>query len=157
MYSNSLLENYPFPHDNIYGENEKYSLCTPFKWKNEKINIEFDLIRDCNNSSFIAKIPANEYPKFKSMQGTIRCVEKTSGEEFIITFLPEDIIRIISDDYEVVNVAYQSKCEKYLRDREKKWLAKEEEKHKQKEAEEAERMSHFWYRLFHRKKVNNDG
>ena len=88
------------------------------------------------------------------MKGTIRCVKRESGEEFIITFLPEDIIRIISDDYEVVNVAYQAKCEKYLMDREKKWLEQEEAKRKQKDIEEAERMSHFWYRLFHKRKSN---
>lgn len=157
MYNNSLLGGFSFPYDRIYSENEQYSLNTPFKWKDERINVEFDLIREGNNSSLKAEIPANEYPKFQSMQGTIRCVKRTSGEEFIITFLPEDIIHIISDDYEVVNVAYQSKCEKYLMDREKKWLAQEEEKRKQKEAEETERMSHFWYRLFHRKKASNAG
>ena len=145
MYNNFLLDGC------IYSENEKYSMNTPFKWKDEKISVEFDLIRGGNNVSLKAIIPANKYSEFQSMKGTIRCVKRDSGEEFIITFLPEDIIRIISDDYEVVNVAYQSKCEKYLMDREKKWLAKEEEERKQKEAEEAERMSHFWYRLFHRK------
>lgn len=151
MYNNFLFDDY------IYSENERYSLNTPFKWEDERINVEFDLIREGNNFSLEAIIPANEYPKFQSMKGTIRCVKRASGEEFIITFLPEDIIRIISDDYEFVNVAYQSKCEKYLMDREKQWFAKEEEERKQKEAEEAERMSHFWYRLFHRKKANNAG
>ena len=127
-------------------------MSTPFNWKDERISIEFDLIREGNNTSLKAIIPADEYPKFKSMKGTIRCANRESGEEFIITFLPEDIIRIISDDYEVVNIAYQSKCEKYLMDREKKWLEQEEEKRKLKEIEEAERMSHFWYRLFHKRK-----
>lgn len=127
-------------------------MSTPFNWKDERISIEFDLIREGNNTSLKATIPADEYPKFQSMKGTIRCVKRESGEEFIIAFLPEDIIHIISDDYEVVNVAYQSKCEKYLMDREKKWLEQEEAKRKQKEIEEAERMSHFWYRLFHKRK-----
>ena len=129
-------------------------MSTPFNWKDERISIEFDLIREGNNTSLKAIIPADEYPKFKSMKGTIRCANRESGEEFIITFLPEDIIHIISDDYEVVNVAYQSKCEKYLMDREKKWLEQEEAKRKQKDIEEAERMSHFWYRLFHKRKSN---
>lgn len=141
----------------LQSKNEKYSLDTPFRWEDERISVEFDLIREGNNASLKAIIPTNEYSHFQSMKGTIRCVERASGEEFIITFLPEDIIHIISDDYEAVNVAYQSKCEKYLMDIEKKWLAKEEEKRKQREAEKAERMSHFWYRLFHRKKVNNAG
>ena len=129
-------------------------MSTPFNWKDERISIEFDLIREGNNTSLKAIIPADEYPKFKSMKGTIRCANRESGEEFIITFLPEDIIHIISDDYEVVDVAYQSKCEKYLMDREKKWLEQEEAKRKQKDIEEAERMSHFWYRLFHKRKSN---
>lgn len=127
-------------------------MSTPFNWKDERISIEFDLIREGNKTSLKAIIPADEYSKFQSMKGTIRCAKRESGEEFIITFLPQDIIRIISDDYEVVNVAYQSKCEKYLMDREKKWLEQEEEKRKLKEIEEAERMSHFWYRLFHKRK-----
>lgn len=151
MYNNYLFDDY------IYSKNDRYSLHTPFKWEDEKIDVEFDLIREGNNVPLEAIIPANEYHKFQSMQGTIRCVNRESGEKFIITFLPEDIIRIISDDYEFVDVEYQSKCEKYLMDREKQWLAKEEEERKQKEAEEAERMSHFWYRLFHRKKVNDAG
>jgi hypothetical protein len=84
----------------IYSKNENYSLNTPFKWKDERISVEFDLIRDGNNVSLKAIIPANEYHKFQSMKGTVRCVNRESGEKFIITFLPEDIIRIISDDYE---------------------------------------------------------
>ena len=136
-------------------ESERYSIITPFKWSAEKITVEFDLIRQNGNITTLrAVIPANKYEQFQSMQGAVRCIGKISGDEYILKFQPDDVIRIISDDYSQVESAFHNKCERYLIAQDAKWLQMEQDRCNKRKAEEAERMKHFWYRLFHRRKTN---
>lgn len=139
-----------------------------YPWYKETIVVHAKINRIISDSSVIFTLNGSQYDSFMRMSGSFVCGD-AHGAEHLFTFQPDDVVTILNSNYDEVRKAWEEKREKYealLREKQKekeKEKQKEEEKrneekqHVHKEAEEAERMSHFWYRLFHRKKKQNDG
>lgn len=125
-----------------------------YPWHKETIVVHAKINRIISDSSVIFTLNGSQYDSFMRMSGSFVC-EDAHGAEHLFTFQSDDVVTILNSNYDEVRKAWEEKREKYealLREEQKEEEKRNEEKRRvQKEAEEAERMSHFWYRLFHRK------
>lgn len=143
---------YPFLH-------ERDSYLNPvnkrYPWHKEIITIHAKIDRIVSDSTVILVLNGKQYDEFMSMKGSFVCTDG-HGEERLFTLRSNDVVQIIESNYDNVYNAWEDKREKYRQLLIEQNKAKEEQRaedqRKQKEAEEAERMSHFWYRLLHKKK-----
>lgn len=151
-------------HYYIYNNYESI-LDRKYPWNKETILVLAKIERVISDSTILFTLNGEQYNDFIRMRGTFVCLDG-HGDKRLFTFQPDDVVQIINNNYDDVHAAWKAKRDELLKqmieaaaeERHKKEV--EEEVRKQKEAEEAEkaaeaeRMKHFWYRLFHRRKIN---
>ena len=126
-----------------------------FPWRKEIVIVKAKIDKVNPNSSLIFTLNGEQYKCFMRMDGTFTGTD-VNDNEYMFTFEPDDVVKIIENDYESVHKAWEEKREAYAeqlreeqRKRDKERLEAEQRK---RDAAEAERCKHFWYRLFHKRK-----
>lgn len=128
-----------------------------YPWHQETIRVHAQIDRVISDSTIVFTLNGAQYDEFIRMSGTFVCVD-AHGDKRLFTFQPDDVVRIIENNYEEIRYKWNQKREEYrqqlINEEKEKDRLRAEERRKKEEAEEAERMKHFWYRLFHRRKNN---
>lgn len=139
----------------IYYDELTAKIESKYPWSKEIIEVHAEIKR-ISSAFLIFKLNGCQYDRFMSMNGTFTCVNELLDETRMFTFQSDDVVTILYNDYEKVHEAWLDKREEYSQEILAQQIARDEEEIKERlekaEKEKAEKMKHFWYRIFHRNK-----